>query len=377
MTLLRMSRDGDLERLLTMRVPSLSRFSAFAATSLLSFVFASSAAATDPGAYYDPMKKAVLTGTSLHTVLAGIETAAFDHFPAGPACPATPVGGYPTTSDRFLFLSEILPGSIPVNNPDCGFYLGCFLDQAPTDPYHAHSTLVIDRQCRVARTLVVPDRFEIAGVGMDGSGSLVFDLPDGARAMRFAPAVGAAIRHSKIRDLSIGNLVCCGQTGIDLSNSSLVQLANLRISGFTRGIFGQTSFMHHITGSNLSTNGFAIVLGYDTTTWRIRDTASSFNQMNAIVFDPTTRQTVVSGGVYESNPFAGIDVSGYGNTIESTWFEGNGLLINHRGLVIRSGSVATTVLTSTFSIDQISDVGTNSRRCFNFSPDLYNPNSCP
>ncbi len=248
----------------------------------------------------------------------------------------------------------------------------------PADLNHSVATLVIDRSCLVNRTLVVPDRFEIAGVGLDGSGSLVFDLPDAARALRFAPAAGAAIRHSRIRDLSIGNLVCCGQTGIDLSNSSLVKLENLRISGFTRGIFGQTSYMNTVSGSNVSNNGFGIVLGFDTTTWRIRDTASSLNQMNGIVFDPTTRQSVVSGGVYEANPFAGVDVSGFGNTIEGTWFEGNGLLLNHRGLIIRSGTVATAVLTSTFSIDKISDSGTDTRRCFNFSSDPpYNPNSCP
>jgi nitrous oxidase accessory protein NosD len=236
---------------------------------------------------------------------------------------------------------------------------------------------VIDRACRVERTLVVPDRFEIAGVGLDGSGSLIFNLPDNARAMRFSTAAGAAIRHSKIRDLSIGNLVCCGQTGIDLSNTSLVQLANLRISGFTRGIFGKVAYMTTINGSNLSNNGFGVVFGFDTTTWRIRDSASSFNYLGGVAFDATTRQSVISGGVFESNPWAGVDVSGFGNTIEGSWFEGNAVAILNRGLIIRSGTVATAVLTSTFSIDKISDGGTDTRRCFNFSPDLYNPNSCP
>lgn len=371
-----MEPGGSFERSFTMRIQPLpSRRSAFALGLLLSLGLASSSAATDPGAYYDPMKKAMLNGASVHEVLGDIEETAFDHIPGGPACPAVPPGGYPTTSDRFYFLSQILPVGVAVSSPDCGFYLGCFLDQMPSD--HASATLVIDRYCAVERTLVVPDRYEIAGVGKDGSGSLVFNLPDGARAMRFAPAPGAAIRHSKIRDLSIGNLVCCGQTGIDLSNSSLVQLENLRMSGFTRAIFGKTSYMNHITGSNLSVNGFAIVLGDDTTTWRIRDTAASFNQISAIVFDPTTRQTVVSGGVYESNPWAAIDLSGFGNTIEGTWFEGNGFLINHRGLIIRLGSARNTVLTSTFSIDRISDLGTETKRCFNFSSDNYEPNFCP
>ena len=346
---------------------------------LSSLSLAPAAFATDPNEYYPVLRKQVLSGISVHSVLADIEAATIDHFPPAPPCPAIPPGGYPAaTSPRFYFLSQILPPGILPNSPECGYHLGCFLDQVPTDANHASATLVIDRYCAVERTLVVPDRFEIAGVGKDGSGSLVFNLPDNARALRFTEAVGSAIRHSRIRDLSIGNLVCCGQTGIDLSNSSLVQLDNLRIAGFTRGIYGDVAFINTITGSNLSNNGFGVVFGFDTTTWRIRDTASSFNEMNGIVFDPTTRQSVVSGGVFESNPFAGIDVSGFGNTIEGTWFEGNGLLINHRGLVIRPGTVSTTVLTSTFSIDKISDSGgTTSRRCFNFSPDAYDPNSCP
>ena len=346
---------------------------------LLTLGLASAAAATDPAAYYDPMFKSIADSpTGLADALAGIESSATDHFPAGPACPPIPATGYPNaTTPRFYFLSQILPAGIGVADPACGYHLGCFLDQVPADLNHAAATLVIDRACRVERTLVVPDRYEIAGVGLDGSGSLIFNLPDGARAIRFATAVGAAIRHSKIRDLSIGNLVCCGQTGIEISNSSLVQLANLRISGFTRGIFGRVSYLNTITGSNLSNNGFGVVFGFDTTTWRIRDSASSQNFLGGVAFDATTRQSVISGSVFEANPWAGVDVSGFGNTIEGSWFEGNAVPINHRGLIIRPGTRATAVLTSTFSIDKISDGGTDSRRCFNTSPDLYDPNSCP
>lgn len=333
--------------------------------------------------YYDSLLSRLAGGEDIQSVIDGMQREHRDHIPPGPdglaVCPVIPAAGIPgVTNERFYFLSEILPAGVGLESAACGFHLGCFLDQVTGHPIHDNATLVIDRQCVSKRTLIIPNRFEIAGVGLNGAGALVFELPDGARALRFKPPTGVVdIRNSQIRDLTIGNRECCGQVGIDASNSTLVQLKNLYISGFAMGILGEFSYYNTVTGSNLSNNGFGAVLGRDTTTWRFRDTAASFTGLAAIVFHPQTRQSVIDGGVFESNPFTGVLARGIGNTIENTWFEGNGgLLFGQHAIRVPAGTMNNTVLTSTFSNNDILDAGTNSRRCFNY-PFAPGFNFCP
>ena len=364
-------------------------FSAFAvlALSVASPLVAQTSGGSSPDPetvrYYDSLLSRLAGGEDIQSVIDSMQRDFRDHIPPGPGdfgfCPAIPPGGIPgVTNDRFYFLSEILPAGVGLESAACGFHLGCFLDQVTGHPIHDNATLVIDRQCVSKRTLIIPNRFEIAGVGLNGAGSLVFELPDGARAIRFKNPVDVVdIRNSQIRDLTIGNRECCGQVGIDVSNSTLVQLKNLYISGFAFGVLGEFSYYNTVTGSNLSNNGFGAVLGRDTTTWRFRDTAASFTGLAAIVFHPQTRQSVIDGGVFESNPFTGVLARGIGNTIQNSWFEGNGgALFGTFGIRIPAGTKNTTVLSSTFSTDSILDAGTDTRRCFNFSFAL-GINSCP
>lgn len=330
--------------------------------------------------YYAPFEARLAAGEDLQTVTDEIEASLRDVLPAPiPACPAIPAGGFPgVTSRRFYYLSEILPLGIGPNDPACGAWLGCFLDQV-AGTVHDTATLVLDRQCVSHRTLVVPDRFVLAGVGLDGAGRLLFNLPDSARALRFKPpaAVPVAIRHSQIRDLSIGNQVCCGQVGIDLSNSTLVNIQNVRVSDFAFGIAGRASYYNTIQGSNLSTNGVGIRQGFDTTTWQMRENAISFSRLAGIGFHATTRASVVSGGVLESNPFGAIFLRGIGNIVQSTWFETNGA--SNGGFAIRVSAAATDsrILTSLFSNNDILDPSPSTARCYNTAVGPLIADNCP
>ena len=117
----------------------------------------------------------------------------------------------------------------------------------PPSP-HSEATLVIDRQCVVPETLFLPNRFVLAGVGTEGRGVLVFDLPDNQPAIRFAPSNDGDLRFVTIRDLNLVGTACCGQVGIDVSNSSLVYLERIRLHGFGYGVVGRTSYSIHISG---------------------------------------------------------------------------------------------------------------------------------
>lgn len=359
------------------------KLAAWAPIALLCLTATSRVAAQSPEfeRYYRPFQDRLAAGEDLQAVIAEIERPIHDVLTApGFACPAIPPGGFPgVTSRRFYYLSEIMPPGIGPNDPACGAWLGCFLDQVP-GTVHDTATLVIDRQCVSHRTLVVPDRFVLAGVGLDGAGRLLFDLPDSARALRFkAPAVvgSVSIRHSQIRDLSIGSLGCCGQAGIDLSNSTLVNVENVRVSGFAFGIRGSASYFNTIEGSNLSNNGFGIVLGHDTTTWQMRENGISFSGLIGISFDPTTRASVVSGGVLESNPLGAIFLRGIGNVVQSTWFETNGAL--NGGFAIRVPAAATNgrILTSLFSNNDILDLSPTTTRCYNTAVGPLIADNCP
>lgn len=330
--------------------------------------------------YYAPFDARLAAGEDLQTVTDEIEASLIDVLTGPiPACPAIPVGGFPgVTSRRFYYLSEILPPGIGPNDPACGLWLGCFLDQV-AGTVHDTATLVIDRQCVSRRTLVVPNRFVLAGVGLDGAGRLLFDLPSSARALRFKAPAGPTveIRHSQIRDLSIGNLGCCGQVGIDLSHSTLVDIENVRVANFTFGIAGHNSYFNTIEGSNLSNNGVGIRQGNDTTTWQMRENGISFSRWAGIGFHATTRASVVSGGVQESNGLAAIFLRGTGNIVQSTWFETNGA--SNGGFAIRVSAAATNsrILTSLFSNNDILDPSPSTLRCYNTAVGPLIPDNCP
>ena len=278
------------------------------------------------------------------------------------------------TNNQYYVLSEILPGGIAEDSRACGQALACFLRQMvahqvapaanPPSP-HSEATLIVDRQCVVNQTLVLPNRFVLAGVGTEGRGVLAFNLPDEAPAIRFAASRGAAQRFVTIRDLNIVNAECCGQVGIDVSNSSFVYLDRLRVHDFGFGVLGSTAYSIFIDDSAIHNNGFNVVMGADTTAWRVRDTVMSQSGLMGVVLDATARGNLLSGARVESNPFTGIYVRGPMNIIENGWFEGNGIGFGDHGIQVLGTADQTRILGNLFSSEDVLDQGTDTQLCFN------------
>ena len=256
-------------------------------------------------------------------------------------CPAIPAGGLTgLTNDHYFFLSEI---------GGCG-QLACFLKQAATSA-HAASTLIVDQTCSGAQaireTLVLPDRFTLAGVGIDGTGILGFDLPDNVPAIRFASSPAVVNRMATIRDLNLAG-ACCGQVGIDVSNSQFVYIRNVRLQSFAIGLFGSHAWSIFVEGSNIHNNAYNIVMGDDTTTWRVRDTVTN-QGLIGIQMNATARGHLVSGGRVKGNWGPGIRVDGAMNVIDGTWFEGNGQFFDTKhGVWITSQGLKTRIVSSLF-----------------------------
>lgn len=378
------ARRGAVYEDETMRFP-ITKLILAAALGLAISVALPLAAQTPEDLYYGPMETRLAGGADLEGVMDSIDASLTDLIPvpappAFPLCGVIPVGGFPNaTSLGFYYLTEILPPGIGTTDPLCGAWLGCFLDNV-AGTVHDNATLVIDRQCNVERTLVVPNRFVLAGVGMDGAGRLVFDLPDTVRALRFLPVAPPAlvdIRHSEIRDLAIGSAVCCGQSGIDLSGSTLVDVDNVRVSGFAIGINGNFSYANTIEGSNLSNNIIGIRQGFDTTTWQMRENAISFSRFTGVGFHQSTRGAVLSGGVIEGNLQSGVELRGTGNIVQNTWFEGNGIVNGLVAIRIPAPAVNAKVLTSLFSNNDILDASASTLRCYNTAVGPLIADNCP
>ena len=196
-------------------------------------------------------------------------------------------------------------------------------------------------------------------------GILVFDLPDNGTALRFAsaPAGQVETRLSALRDLTIANVACCGQVGLEISQSGYVDLERVQISDFAVGVIGELAYSINIHRSRIFGNGFNVVLGYDTTAWRIRESTISQAFLAGLVFGPTARGNLVSGGRMESNLFTGILAHGPRNVVEHTWFEGNGGASNH-AIKLPPFSFQNRILANLFASDEISNVGTDNQICF-------------
>jgi hypothetical protein len=276
-----------------------------------------------------------------------------------PGCALPPGGIAGTTNPHYYFLSEI---------GGCA-KLACFLKQVNTTA-NAFATLIVDQSCTAAnaikQTLVMPDRFTLAGVGIDGTGVLAFDLPDNVPAIRFANAADAAIRMSTIRDLNLAG-GCCNQVGIDVSHSQFVYIKNVRLQSFAIGLTGNTAFSVFVDQSSLHDNAYNIVMGDDTTSWRVRDTGTSRGLLGVHI-GPTARGHLVSGGRIESNWGPGVRIDGWGNVIENTWFEGNGAFFSTLyGVWLTGQAQKNRVLSNVFSSQIIGDGGVETHKCFNMS----------
>ena len=366
--------------------PYLVRVASGSAAALAALLLASSPTAGAPddrraGAYYEEarsrLRRAPSTSDEIATLIARGERARSLTIGDITSCPETPPAGIPgVTNPQHYFLSEILPAGVAEDSPACGQALACFLGQMvahqvdpeanPPSP-HSDATLVIDRQCVVQQTLVLPNRFVLAGVGIEGRGVLAFDLPDEAVAIRFAPSAGAPLRFVTIRDLNIAGPGCCGQVGVSVSNSSFVYLERVRIHDFGFGVMGSTAYSIFVNQGSIHNNGFNVVLGADATAWRVRDSVTSQSGILGVSLASSARGNLISGLRAESNPFAAIYDQGYQNVIEDGWFEGNAIGFGHHGIRVTSSASRARILGNLFSSDNVLDQGAGTQLCFNTS----------
>lgn len=303
-------------------------------------------------------------------------------------CPPVPPPAATLTSNGFYFLSQILPGGIAENSPSSGHHLACFLGKMvahQVDPNnnppsaHSNATLVVDRQCVVNQTLILPDRFVLAGVGTEGRGLLAFDLPDDSVALRFATSGGAPQRFTTIRDINISNVSqCCGQVGLDVSNSSFVNLERVRLHGFGFGVVGTTAFSIFVDKSAIHNNGFNMIIGDGSTAWRVRDTVLNQSGLIGLVVGALAIGNSVSGGRLESNPVTAVYLQGLQNVIEGGWFEGNGIGFGDHGIRVLGSADQNRILSNLFSSEDILDQGSDTQICFNTDDNAFvDLNTCP
>lgn len=185
------------------------------------------------------------------------------------------------TSQRYYFWSEIQD---IIEGTD-GEKLPCFLREV-RDRHHNpiglfnldNATLIIDIACSLSEPIIIPERFTIAGTGLDGEGRLLFhDLADGVSAIQLDDKG----KENKARNITLRDIRIAGEgfqpynIGVDVSRASKVYIKNCEITDFHTGLFGgrpTTSAMSvYIDQCNIYANSWNVVM-YDTPHhWRIRD----------------------------------------------------------------------------------------------------------
>ena len=172
----------------------------------------------------------------------------------------------PLTSKSFYYLSELQPflGNNYAKLP-------CFL-KAVGGTEFGSATLVIDQSVTLSEQLVIPSRYTLAGVGINGQGELRFTgLGDGASAIRF----DTQATNITIRDLAIGRLDGGVNVGIDVSRANKVFIRDVLVTGFFAGIYGSrpgtTAISVYIDRCSVFQNDYNIVMHRNAFHWRIRD----------------------------------------------------------------------------------------------------------
>jgi hypothetical protein len=175
-------------------------------------------------------------------------------------------GGKPLTSKSFYYLSELAP-FLGKNYSK----LPCFL-KAVGGTEFGSATLVIDQSVTLSEQLVIPSRYTLAGVGINGQGELRFTgLGDGASAVRF----DTQATNITIRDLAIGRVDGGVNAGIDVSRANKVFIRDTLVTGFFAGIYGSrpgtTAISVYIDRCSVFQNEYNIVMHRNAFHWRIRD----------------------------------------------------------------------------------------------------------
>jgi hypothetical protein len=238
------------------------------------------------------------------------------------------------TSTHYYFLSELQP----FLGENCE-HLPCFL-KAVSSSTLGHSTLIVDRHCTLTEPLVLPSRFTLAGVGIDGEGGLSFSgLADGVSAIRFAPEA----RNVMIRDLAIGRADGGVNAGIDFSRAQKVYARNVQVTNFFAGIYGSRPSLFaiyvYLDHCNAFDNDYNLVIHRNAFHWRIRDCIlSQANCWGLLIFgprnDPAPRPVnrnfgwgndhLISGCSFEGCGTGGVHLGSDSAMLINNRFENNG-----------------------------------------------------
>ncbi len=221
---------------------------------------------------------------------------------------------------------------------------------------NAGGTIVLDRECELSSTLTIPKQTTLAGVGIFGNGLLHFmNLPIGSSAIRLEPLNGSGdTSHITLRNLVIigpNNVV-----GINVSQSSIVYIQNVRITGFNVGIFGLKSNALMVDHSNISLSKYYnIIASQDTANWRIRDSMINQAEEGGVLIKTNPQSGhVIDGNIISSNQKYGINTYGRGTVITHNRFRTN------KGIDIRIDSGAEETRISENYFNNIGNIENNS-----------------
>jgi hypothetical protein len=277
------------------------------------------------------------------------------------------------TNKSFFFLSELenVIGPAEQNLP-CFFKAIC-IAQNQTDL--GTITLVIDRSCTLSEPIVIPSRFTLAGVGMDGKGSLGFNgLADGVSAIQFAQGIDnegqptGKATNITIRDLSIGYVDGGQNIGIDVSFANKVYIRNVQVTNFFAGIFGSRPNTHamsvYIDHCGVFDNDWNIVMHSNANHWRIRDCILSRARCWGLrIFEPNAiagtsgggNDHLISGCRIEGCALGGASVGSDSAMFMNNRFEGNGIIFDNKAIQILKTATRTRLVSNYFSNNTVVD----------------------
>lgn len=274
-----------------------------------------------------------------------------------------------TNNDREYYVSEI---------GGCE-NLSCWVDNLAGSDY-SNATLIVDQACTLHDTLNLPSRMVLAGVGIDGEGSLAFHgLAYDQAGIAVVPSTNSSA--VTIRDLRIAGDNPLKGRGIELDSAHQVIVERVRISEFGYGIYGRDSFSVIIDKVNLHNNNVNIFQDVTANTWRVTNSILNqavrwgiYQKNNSKNQGLNPNSSVYANNRLESNGLGGIRIAGIGTVIQNNEFEGNGgKLTPPTAILVEPAAIDTRILSNFYSGDCPLDNGTSTE----IAHDIHFFTNCP
>lgn len=242
----------------------------------------------------------------------------------------------------------------------------------PAGPGIFPGTLIVDAQCELKHPIVLPRRMTLAGVGIGGEGMLYFPTLTASRpaiSIHDDPQQPNGSVDVTIRDLAVYGPGADGVTpssgvGLDLLDDHQVTLNRVRISNFFIGVLGRNAYSVSIVQSNVSNNGYNLVLRKLGNTWRVRDSILS-QAAHWSVYVQGGNDVLLDGNRFESNAHGGVRVRSHSTLISNNRFEMNGTAPDFEGIRIEHSGEHTRVLSNVFSTSAVTNLGSGTECQFN------------